>query len=86
MWRGSINWELIESQYEEVLRVVISIQQGKIIPSTLLKHLGTYSRRNKLYQALREIGRVEATRNTPLRGCCGGGAYHGDSGLHHQRR
>ena len=45
----------------DVLRVVISIQQGKIIPSSLLKHLGTYSRRNKLYQALREIGRVIRT-------------------------
>jgi TnpA family transposase len=61
MWRGSIDWDLIESQFEDVLRVVISIQQGTIIPSTLLKHLGTYSRRNKLYQALREIGRVVRT-------------------------
>ena len=61
MWRGSIDWDLIESQFEDVLRVVISIQQGTIIPSTLLKRLGTYSRRNKLYQALREIGRVVRT-------------------------
>ena len=32
-----------------------------IRPSTLLRKLGTYSRKNKLYQAFRELGNVVRT-------------------------
>ena len=44
-----------------MLRVALSIKEGKITPSTILKKLGTYSRKNKLYQAFRELGRVIRT-------------------------
>lgn len=40
----------------------MSIQSGKITPSTILNKLGTYSKKNKLYQAFRELGRVIRTR------------------------
>jgi TnpA family transposase len=43
------------------LRVVISIKAGKIAPSTILRRLGTASRKNKLYYAFRELGRVQRT-------------------------
>jgi TnpA family transposase len=41
--------------------VVLSIKAGTVLPSTLLRKLGSYSRKNRLYQAFRELGRVVRT-------------------------
>jgi TnpA family transposase len=43
------------------MQVVLSIKAGKILPSTLLRKLGNYSRRNRLYWAYRELGRTVRT-------------------------
>ncbi len=43
------------------MQVILSIQAGKILPSTLLRKLGSHSRQNKLNRAFRELGRVERT-------------------------
>lgn len=56
-----IDWELIETHYHDMLRVVISIQKGKVKASTVLRKLCSKSRKNKLYFAFRELGRVERT-------------------------
>lgn len=61
LFRGSIDWELIGRHLKDMLRVVISIKAGKIAPSTILRRLGTASRKNKLYYAFRELGRVQRT-------------------------
>lgn len=61
LFRGNINWSLIERHLPDMLRVALSIQAGKISPSTILKRLGTYSRKNRLYFAFRELGRVIRT-------------------------
>ncbi len=45
----------------DMLRVVLSVKAGTIRPSIILRKLGTYSRRNKLYQAFRELGNVVRT-------------------------
>jgi len=45
----------------DMLRVVLSIRAGRISASTLLRMLGTYSRKNRLYQAFQELGRVVRT-------------------------
>jgi TnpA family transposase len=39
---------------------VLSIQAGRLLPSAILRRLVTYSRKNRLYFALRELGRVIA--------------------------
>jgi TnpA family transposase len=57
----SIDWELIETHYHDMLRVVISIQKGKVKSSTVLRRLCSKSRKNKLYYAFRELGRVVRT-------------------------
>lgn len=44
-----------------MLRVVMSIQHGKIKASTILKKLCTKSKKNRLHQAFRELGRVVRT-------------------------
>jgi TnpA family transposase len=38
------------------MQVVLSIKSGKIAASTLLRKLGNYSRKNRLYQAFRMLG------------------------------
>jgi TnpA family transposase len=40
----------------EMLRGAVSIGAGKIKPSTVLRRLAKYSRKNKLYFAFRELG------------------------------
>jgi TnpA family transposase len=62
LFRGSIDWDLIGLHLKDMLRVVISIKAGKIAPSTILRRLGTASRKNKLYYAFRELGRVVRTQ------------------------
>jgi len=57
-----IKWDLIETHFRELLRFVVSIKRGVITPSTILRRLASQSRKNKLYFALRELGRAVRTR------------------------
>lgn len=61
LFTDTIDWDLIETHLPDMLRIVLSIQAGRITPSTLLRKLGTYSRKNRLYQAVRELGRAVRT-------------------------
>ncbi len=53
-----IDWKLIETHFQDMLRVAVSIKAGHITAATILRRLGTYSRKNKLYFAFRELGKV----------------------------
>jgi TnpA family transposase len=59
--RNVIDWDLIETHFEDLMRVMLSIHEGKISSVTLLRRLSTYSRRNNFYKAFREVGRVIRT-------------------------
>jgi TnpA family transposase len=61
LFSDTVDWNLIETHLPDILRVVLSVKAGTIRPSTILRKLGTYSRRNKLYQAFRELGDVVRT-------------------------
>lgn len=61
IFNANINWDLIRSSWQELMQVVLSIRAGKLMPSTILRKLGTYSRQNRLYLAFRELGRVIRT-------------------------
>lgn len=61
LFSGVVDWELIETHLPDMLRVALSIKAGKFTASTILRKLGTYSRKNRLYQAFRELGRVIRT-------------------------
>ena len=56
-----IDWRLIEAHLPAMLRVAVSIKTGKITPSAILRRLGTYSRKNKLYFGFVELGKVVRT-------------------------
>jgi TnpA family transposase len=46
LFTDAIDWSLIAIHFPDMLRVAISISQGKIRSSTILRKLGTYSRKN----------------------------------------
>ncbi|MEO1610427.1 MAG: Tn3 family transposase [Pseudomonadota bacterium] len=56
-----VDWNYIERHMQDLLQVVLSIQAGKVLPSMLLRKLGSRSKKNKLYRAFRELGRVKRT-------------------------
>ena len=61
LFKDTIDWSLIEVHWKDLMRVVLSISTGKISSVTLLRKLGNDSRKNRLYQAFRELGRVVRT-------------------------
>jgi TnpA family transposase len=61
LFTQTIDWDLIERHWPDLLQVVLSIQAGTVLPSMLLQKLSSYSRQNKLYLAFRELGRVVRT-------------------------
>jgi TnpA family transposase len=61
LFGGEIDWDLIATHARDVVHVVLSIQAGVVMPSMLLRKLGPYNRRSRLYRAFRELGRVERT-------------------------
>ena len=54
----SIDWYLIEKHLADMFRIAISIQDGRISASGILQRLGSFSRKNKLYLAFQELGKV----------------------------
>ncbi|KUJ68137.1 hypothetical protein ACZ90_21425 [Streptomyces albus subsp. albus] len=56
-----IDFDLIESQFRHLMRVAVSVREGTISSSTLLKRLRSGSRKNATYAAFREVGRVIRT-------------------------
>jgi TnpA family transposase len=61
LFSDTIDWDLIETHWQDLLRVVPSIKAGTISSALSLRRLGTYSRRNRRYQAFSEVGRVIRT-------------------------
>ncbi len=59
--KEAIDWALISCHLPDMLQVAQSIRAGRISPSTILRKLGTASRKNKLYFAFRELGRTIRT-------------------------
>jgi TnpA family transposase len=56
-----VDWDLIQTHWQDLLRVVISMQEGKVLPSMLLRKLTSQSRKNRLYQAFHALGTVVRT-------------------------
>jgi len=61
LFREVVDWKLIRTHWQDLMRVVLSIKAGKLMPSTILRKLGSHSRKNRLYQAFRELGQVIRT-------------------------
>ena len=61
LFTDHIDWPLLARHWRDLMQVVISIQAGHVLPSMLLRKLGTNNQKSLLYQAFRELGRVERT-------------------------
>jgi TnpA family transposase len=61
LFTTAADWKVIADHLDEMLRVAVSIKAGKLLPSTILRRLGSYSRHSRLYQAFRELGIVVRT-------------------------
>lgn len=61
LFRESINWHTIEKHYDDMMQIAMSVKAGKMTASTILRRFGTKNRKNKVYFAFRELGRVVRT-------------------------
>lgn len=62
LFKQSINWPIIAEHLTEMYRIAISIKRGTLTPSTLLRRMGTKSRKNRLFYAFQELGKVIRTK------------------------
>ena len=53
--------DLIRDNWDQVIRLVASLRARSVAPSELLRKLASFTRRNSLSEAMREIGRIERT-------------------------
>ena len=59
--QNAIDWRLIETHWRDLMRIVLSIRDGRLSSTLLLRRLGTESRKNNVYKAFRELGRAIRT-------------------------
>ncbi len=55
----AIDWDLIRTHAPDLLRIALSIKEGRILPSTILRTISAGS--SSLARANRELGRVRRT-------------------------
>jgi len=58
---GKINIPLIEEHWDDILRLVATIQLKESSASQLFRRLSSYSKQHPLYQALKQFGRIIKT-------------------------
>jgi TnpA family transposase len=56
-----IKSEVIREHWGEILRLIVSLKAGTVVPSVMLRKLAAYRRQNQLNLALQELGRIERT-------------------------
>jgi TnpA family transposase len=59
--KNVIDFDLIESQFRHLMRVAISVREGALSSTLLLRRLRSGSNKNATYTAFREVGRVIRT-------------------------
>ncbi len=59
--KGKIRESLFKEQYEDILRLVVSIKLGETSASRVFRRLNSYSKHNPLYEAIKEFGRIPKT-------------------------
>jgi len=62
LFNETIDRDLIETHWADLMQVALSIKAGKLSSSLLLRKLSNYSRKNRLYRAFQELGYVIRTQ------------------------
>jgi TnpA family transposase len=61
-FEGPVNVKLIETYWDDLVRILASIRLGETSARLLTLRLSSYARQNPLYRVLREVGRIYKTR------------------------
>lgn len=61
LFTANVEWDLIGNMLPDMMRVAVSVKTGHLLPSDILRRLNSSSRKNKMYFAFRELGRVVRT-------------------------
>ncbi|MGH9455123.1 MAG: Tn3 family transposase [Terriglobia bacterium] len=56
-----IRWDLIEDQYDEMIRATVALKDGTAPAEAILKRFNSYNRSHPTYKALTEVGKAEKT-------------------------
>jgi len=59
--KGSINWQLIEDNYDEIIKHIVALKLGIVAPSVLIKRFSNDNYTHPVYKALIEIGKANKT-------------------------
>jgi TnpA family transposase/DNA-binding Xre family transcriptional regulator len=59
--KGSINWQLIEDNYDEVVKHIVALKLGIVTPSVLIKRFSNNNYNHPVYKALVEVGKANKT-------------------------
>ncbi|MDD3344610.1 MAG: Tn3 family transposase [Sulfurospirillaceae bacterium] len=59
--KRKINTQIIEENWDDILRFITTIKERKTTATQLLKRLTSYSKQHKLYTALKEFGKIIKT-------------------------
>ena len=56
-----IRWNLIEQQYDEMVKAAVALQRGTATAEAILKRYNSYNTSHPTYKALAEVGKAEKT-------------------------
>jgi TnpA family transposase len=56
-----IRWDLIEQQYDEMVKHAVALKTRTATPAAILKRFNSYNLAHPTYKALAELGKVEKT-------------------------
>ena len=59
--KGSINWQLIEDNYDEMVKHMVALKLGIVTPSVLIKRFSNNNYAHPVYKALVELGKANKT-------------------------
>ena len=59
--KGSINWQLIEDNYDEIVKHMVALKLGIVTPSVLIKRFSNNNYNHPVYKALVELGKANKT-------------------------
>lgn len=58
---AEIDWDFLETHWQELMQVIISVKLGKVSSTFILSKLNSYNNQNRLYKAFQELGKVIRT-------------------------
>jgi len=61
LFKDEADWNFIETHWQDLMQAALSMYTGCLSSPTLLRKLSHYSRKNRLYLAGQEVGRVQRT-------------------------